>query len=159
VAAAWAVNPLMVGTGRTFTNLLLTDPSTAMGRLDGLVPLFAALLVMILIRSLAVGLTVGSGQSAGFFAPLAQIGMLIGTLSAVFFGFGGAPDELRILQSAGMAGILAGTLNIPIAAAVISVEIFGPDLGLPVALAAVLGFQVNRHHTVYDAGPGGRPDF
>ena len=158
VAAAWAVNPLMVGTGREFMNLLLTDPSTAMGRLDGLVPLFAALLVMILIRSLAVGLTVGSGQSAGFFAPLAQIGMLIGTLSAVFFGFGGAPDELRILQSAGMAGILAGTLNIPIAAAVISVEIFGPDLGLPVALAAVLGFQVNRHHTVYDAGPGGHPD-
>lgn len=154
VAATWAVNPLLVGNGREFTNLLLNDPLTAMGRLDGLVPMFVALFVFIFVRSMAVGFTVGSGQSAGFFVPLAQIGILIGTASAVLFGVGEAPDELRILQSTGMAGILAGTLNIPIAAAVISVEIFGPDLGLPVALAAVLGFQVNRHHTVYDAGPG-----
>jgi len=33
---------------------------------------------------------------------------------------------------------------------VIVSEIFGPHLGFPAAIAAILGFQLNRHHTVYD---------
>jgi len=28
--------------------------------------------------------------------------------------------------------------------------VFGPHLGFPAAIAAILGFQLNRHHTVYD---------
>ena len=92
----------------------------------------------------------GSGQSAGFFGPLAQIGMLIGTFTAFLFGYSGNPGDLHILQAAGLAGLIASSLNVPLAAAIIVSEVFGPQLGFPAAIAAILGFQLNRHHTVYD---------
>jgi CIC family chloride channel protein len=109
---------------------------------------------MMLVRSLAVGLTVGSGQSAGFFAPLAQMGMLIGTAVAFAFGYGGSPGDIHILQAVGLAGLLASSQNVPLAAAIIVSEVFGPHLGFPAALAAILGFQLNRQHTVYDVTLG-----
>ncbi len=76
--------------------------------------------------------------------------MLIGTFTAFLFGYSGNPGDLHILQAAGLAGLIASSLNVPLAAAIIVSEVFGPQLGFPAAIAAILGFQLNRHHTVYD---------
>ncbi len=138
----WLVNPAMLGSAGGFLQTLFDNPLIVSGSL--------AALLMVLVRSVAVGLTVGSGQSAGFFGPLAQIGMLLGTFTAILFGYAGNSGDLHILQAAGLAGMLASALNVPLAAAVIVSEIFGPHLGFPAAIAAILGFQLNRHHTVYD---------
>lgn len=154
VGLTWLVNPEMLGTGRDFLHRLFDHPSVISGRLGAAVPLALAALLMILVRSIAVGLTVGSGQSAGFFGPLAQIGMLIGTFTAILFGYSNDPGNLHILQAAGLAGLIASSLNVPLAAAVIVSEVFGPHFGFPAAIAAILGFQVNRHHTVYDVTLG-----
>jgi CIC family chloride channel protein len=161
VGITWLANPNMLGTGRDYFHLLFQDPSVVSGRLGTGVPLAFAALLMILVRAVSVGLTVGSGQSAGFFGPLAQIGMLIGTFTAFLFGYAGNPGDLHILQAAGLAGLIASSLNVPLAAAIIVSEVFGPQLGFPAAIAAILGFQLNRHHTVYDVTleekyPGGR---
>lgn len=150
VGISWAVNPEMMGTGRDFLHILLVDPTVVAGRLGNGFPLAAAALLMIIIRAFSVGVTVGSGQSAGFFGPLAQIGMLVGTFTAFIFGRSGVPGDLHILQAAGMAGLIASSLNVPLSAAIIVSEVFGPHLGFPAAIAAILGFQLNRHHTVYD---------
>ena len=144
------MNPDMMGTGRDFLHRLFEDPSVVTGRLGNGIPLVFAALIMILVRSVSVGLTVGSGQSAGFFGPLAQIGMLIGTFTAILFGCSGNSGDLHILQAAGLAGLIASSLNVPLAAAIIVSEVFGSHLGFPAAIAAILGFQANRHHTVYD---------
>jgi CIC family chloride channel protein len=153
IAAAglmWLVNPDLSGFGNGFLQKLFENPAILSGKLAGIMPLALAALVMVLVRSLAVALTVGSGQSAGFFGPLTQIGMLLGTFTAILFGFADNPGNLHILQAAGLAGMLASALNVPLAAAVIVSEVFGPHLGFPAAIAAILGFQLNRHHTVYD---------
>ena len=60
----------------------------------------------------------------------------------------------HILQAAGLAGLIASSLNVPLAAAIIVSEVFGSHLGFPAAIAAILGFQANRHHTVYDVTLG-----
>ena len=154
VGITWAVNPGMLGVGRGFLHALFRNPMVVMGRFGPEMHPLAAVAVMIFVRSMAVGLTVGSGQSAGFFAPLSQMGMLIGTAVAFLFGYTGNPGDLHILQVAGMAGLLASSQNVPMAAAIMIIEIFGPHLGFPAAIAAILGFQLNRQHTVYDAVPG-----
>ncbi len=154
VGLSWAMNPDMMGTGRDFLHRLFEDPSVVTGRLGNGIPLVFAALIMILVRSVSVGLTVGSGQSAGFFGPLAQIGMLIGTFTAILFGCSGNSGDLHILQAAGLAGLIASSLNVPLAAAIIVSEVFGSHLGFPAAIAAILGFQANRHHTVYDVTLG-----
>ena len=41
-------------------------------------------------------------------------------------------------------------MNIPIASAVMGVEIFGLYYSLPVALGAVIGFQTARNRTIYE---------
>jgi len=150
VGLVWMVNPAMLGTGSGFLQQLFDNPLIVSGKMAGILPLALAALLMVVVRSVSVGLTVGSGQSAGFFGPLAQIGMLLGTFTAFLFGYADNPGNLHILQAAGLAGMLASALNVPIAAAVIVSEIFGPHLGFPAAIAAILGFQLNRHHTVYD---------
>lgn len=154
VGLSWAVNPDMMGTGRDFLHRLFEDPSVVSVRCGNGIPLMFAALLMILVRAVSVGLTVGSGQSAGFFGPLAQIGMLIGTFTAYLFGCSGNPGDLHILQAAGLAGLIASSLNVPMAAAIIVSEVFGPQFGFPAAIAAILGFQANRHHTVYDVTLG-----
>ena len=150
VGITWLVNPMMLGSGGNLLQNLFDNPSVVSGKLTGILPLALAALLMVVVRSISVGITVGSGQSAGFFGPLAQIGMLLGTFTAILFGYADSPGNLHILQAAGLAGMLASALNVPLAAAVIVSEIFGPHLGFPAAIAAILGFQLNRHHTVYD---------
>ena len=145
-----AVNPAMLGTGGVFLREIFLDAAAAQGRLGPAVPTAVAVLLMMLVRASAVVLTVGSGQSAGFFAPLSQIGMLLGTFTAVLFGMHGNPGDLHVLQAVGFAGLVAGSLNVPVAAAIIVTETFGAPFGLVAALASVMVFQINRRHTVYD---------
>jgi len=145
----WWIQPEMLGTGRIFMHDLYGG-TAAVGRADSALPLAVAAILAMLVRGLATVLTVGSGQSAGFFAPLALIGMLLGTAVATVFGVAGQGPDLCILQAAGFAGLIAGSLNVPLAAAIIVSEMFGPSLGFAAAFAAILGFQLNRHHTVYD---------
>jgi H+/Cl- antiporter ClcA len=63
---------------------------------------------------------------------------------------------LKWLLIALAAGILASSMNIPIASAVMGVEIFGPQYSLPVTIAANIGFQINRHQTIYDFAMGSK---
>jgi len=59
--------------------------------------------------------------------------------------------------AAGFAGLLASVMNIPLAAAVMTTEIFGLQYSFPAGLAAIVAFQVTRAKTIYDyalAGAG-----
>ncbi len=46
-------------------------------------------------------------------------------------------------------------MNIPLAAAVMTIEIFGLQYSLAAGLAAIIGFQINRYQTIYDFAMGG----
>ena len=41
-------------------------------------------------------------------------------------------------------------MNIPLAAAVVTVEIFGPQYSFAAGFSVVVAFQIARHGTIYD---------
>lgn len=120
------------------------------GNLPGGIPLFAVLLLMAAAKGLTSALTISSGLSAGFTGPAILMGSLLGAGAAHYLGF--APDSAAYfaLVAAGFSGMLSSTMNVPIAAGVIAMEVFGLAFALPAGLSAVVGFQINRHNTIYD---------
>ena len=154
----WLVNPQLLGTASPLTNDLANGGSTLIhGSLSPAVPLALAAIVMLLLRVLGSYLTTGSGMSAGLTAPAVQIGMLAAVAAAQVV----APVATVPLAAAfivvGFVGMLAGAMNVPLAAAVLGIEVFGSSFAIPAAIAAVIAFQMNRHATIYDfalAGSG-----
>ncbi len=154
----WLVNPNLFGPASALTNALVNGDTTLLtGKLGAGLPLALVAVIMLGVRLLATYLTTGSGMSAGLTAPAIQLGMLAaiaaGELLVATTGIQANGAFLVI----GFAGMLAGAMNVPIAAAVLAAEIFGPGLGIPAVMATVIAFQMNRHSTIYDfalAGAG-----
>lgn len=147
----WFINPDLVGTSSpVFTSVLTGFRDGLYGKLGEGVPFAVVLIILILLKSLANSLTVGSGMSAGFAGPAMLIGLLAGAFFAEIFGISPETPEYFSLLAAGFAGVFSSTMNTPIATSVLTIELFGMFYSLPAGLAAVIGFQVNRHHTLYD---------
>ena len=158
VALVWLVNPLLLGdAGPLMEALPGGDTEPIFGILSRSVPLVVAALIMALVRTAAAYLTTGSGMSAGLTGPAIQVGLLCGLAAArLVVPEASFPVALPFLV-VGFSGMLAGSMNVPIAAAVMSVEIFGIEAAIPAAAASIIAFQVNRHQTIYDyaiAGSG-----
>ena len=105
---------------------------------------------MLLIKGVANCITVGSGMSAGFTGPSAIIGMLLGVFMATVLKLDPSSATYCAFIAAGFSGLLASSMNIPIAAAVLTIEVFGLQYSFPAGLAAIMGFQINRYQTIYD---------
>ena len=150
-AAAYFLNPELIGTSREIFKAVLSGNETLLyGNLNTSMPLYLVLALLIIAKALANSLTVGSGMSAGFAGPAIIIGMLAGAAFADIFGILPGTAEYFALLAAGFAGVFSSTMNTPIAVSVIIMELFGMHYGLPAGLGAVIGFQVNRQHTLYD---------
>jgi CIC family chloride channel protein len=108
------------------------------------------LLVIMVAKIVANCVTVASGMSAGFTGPAALVGMLAGAAVAMVFGYDPGGYSYTTLVVAGFAGTLASTMNIPLAASILAMEVFAPSFGVPAGLAAILGFQTARYNTIYD---------
>lgn len=147
---ARVVNPELMGTSNRLVTAVMTgDPVLLAGNLLGIAPLPLALAVVLLVKAIGNCVTVGSGMSAGFTGPVALIGMMIGALAAGLLGIPAFSATYCALVAAGFSGMLASSMNIPLAAAVMTIEVFGLQYSFPAALAAVVGFQVARHRTLY----------
>ena len=148
---AAVVNPHLIGVSSgIFPAIFSGDPAVLYGKLPAALPLAAVLVLMIAVKLLANSLTVGSGMSAGFTGPSMVAGLLLGALFAALFRIPSSTPEYYAMLAAGFAGVISSTMNTPIAAGVLTVEMFGLFYSLPAGLASVIGFQVNRHNTLYD---------
>ena len=147
----WLVNPFIVGTSEGIFDAVINGGRQILyGNLPDSVPLFWILLLLIVLKAAANSLTVGSGLSAGFAGPSMLIGLLAGAAFSELCGFHAGTPEYYAMLAAGFAGVFSSSMNTPIAVAVLTVELFGLHYGLPATLGAVIGFQLNRHHTLYD---------
>ena len=157
---SWLVNPGIMGTSENLIADLASGRSTTIyGNLPPSVPLAAILVVLAALKMTANSITVGSGLSGGFTGPAAIIGMLLGRAVGELIGAPAGSLEYHAMVAAGFTGMLASTLNVPIAAAIIAIEVFGIQHGVASGLTAVLAFQLNRRATIYDSSLEEEPGY
>lgn len=157
VTIAWLVQPELLGSSRELVRKLMFDPTALALNGGGALPLALVCIILLVLKSWGTSLTVGTGMSAGFVGPVVIMGMLISCAFCDLFGIPLISPLYYAALAAGFAATLASVMNVPIAAAIISLEIFGVHYGLPAALAAIIGFQINRSRTIYDLFPASAP--
>lgn len=97
-----------------------------------------------LLKIIFTAITLNLGGSGGIVTPIFFIGATAGNLFAKLFGL-----DLATFSAIGMVGLLAGAANTPIAASIMAVELFGPQLAPYAAVACVISFLMTGHRSVY----------
>lgn len=77
--------------------------------------------IVVVVKSLASALSIGSGGSVGREGPIVQIGSALG--SALGQAFNMSEDQVRNLVACGAAGGIAATFNAPIAGVIFALEV------------------------------------
>jgi CIC family chloride channel protein len=102
---------------------------------------------VVIIKTLASAVSIGTGGSVGREGPIVQIGSAIG--SAIGQVLKISADRIRTLVGCGAAAGIAATFNAPIAGAMFALEIILGDFGLatfsPIVISAVAATAVSRH--------------
>ena len=89
-------------------------------------------------------LTIGLGGSGGLFAPTVLMGGLAGTIAAHILN-----ANIMVLVTTGTAAALAGVINVPIAAVIIVVEVFGVGFIIPAAIGSAVAFLLAKNVVIY----------
>ena len=99
-------------------------------------------------------ITLGAGFKGGEVTPLFFIGAALGNTLAIAMG---APVDL--FAAIGLVAIFAAATNTPIASAILGMELFGPGIGLYLALACIIAYYCSSHKGIYSAQRLGVPKF
>ncbi|GFO70222.1 permease [Geomonas limicola] len=143
----WSLNPLLgggllilVGT-QVSTNYLGLGLDTIESGLNGAVlPAGAAFW-----KSVTTSITLGCGGSGGILTPIFFIGTATGNLYAQLVN----PSYLAAFSCIGMVALLAGSANTPIAASVMAMELFGPQIAPFAAIACMVSFLIVGYRSIY----------
>lgn len=103
--------------------------------------------VVIFLKSIATGLTLGSGGNGGNFAPSLFVGSYLGFVVAKTMDLTGIHHDLPLANftMVGMAGILSGLFHAPLTAIFLIGEITGGyDLMVPLMMVSSISFAVSR---------------
>lgn len=97
-----------------------------------------------LLKALFTSITLNFGGSGGIITPI----FFVGATSGVWFA------NVMHLDSAtfaaiGLVCVLAGAANTPIAASILGVELFGPEIAPYATVACVISFLMTGHRSVY----------
>jgi CIC family chloride channel protein len=112
-------------------------------------------------KLVAAALTVGSGASAGDFAPSLVIGGLLGGAfgHACAIAFDDPSIQPAAFVLVGMGTFYGGIAHVPLSALVLVSELAGSyDLLVPMMLAIAVALVTLRHWTLYPAQPASKRD-
>lgn len=153
------MTPLLFGTGDGLYAALLAGRmrDLSIHVLPTITSPAVLLIGVILAKIVGNCLTTDSGMSAGFTGPAALAGLAGGALVATLIGIPPGSVGYVVLLAAGFSGMLAATMNTPLAGAILAVELFGTGYGIPGALSAMIAFEVARYSTIYDVALAKRP--
>ncbi len=101
---------------------------------------------VVIVKSLASAISIGSGGAVGREGPIVQIGSAIGSAFGQMLRVSG--NRMRNLVGCGAAAGIAATFNAPIAGAIFSLEIILGEFEMgtfgPIVLASVMATVVSR---------------
>jgi CIC family chloride channel protein len=103
--------------------------------------------IIVLLKSFATGLTLGSGGNGGNFAPSLFVGSYLGFFVAKFMDFTNINSHLPVTNFTivGMAGILSGLFHAPLTAIFLIGEITGGyDLMVPLMIVSSISYAVSK---------------
>jgi len=107
------------------------------------------LLGLIVVGKIATNtVTVGSGSPAGVTLPVLMVGAAAGNIVASLLHASDPAHHIAFVAT-GMAGMLAAVLNVPIAAMIILMEMFGTSYAVPAVLGSIIAFSIARSEVVY----------
>ena len=102
---------------------------------------------LVVIKSLASAICIGTGGSVGREGPIVQIGSAIGSTIGQMLKI--SADRMRTLVGCGAAAGIAATFNAPIAGSMFALEMILGDFGLatfsPIVISSVIATAVSRH--------------
>lgn len=136
--------PEVAGTGLHVIQDLLSDYGGS-----------GVLLLLIGAKILATSFTVGFGGSGGLVIPALFVGAAAGNLIAgllAWMGLAGADGMLPSLVISAMSATLAGIANVPVSAAILSVEMAGLRLAVPATIGSVIGYVIGKSSVIYGNG-------
>lgn len=109
--------------------------------------LYALLLVVILLKPVATGITIGSGGNGGNFAPSLFLGAFIGYLFSSLIGeTGWIHLPVSNFTIVAMAGLLSGIFQAPLTGIFLIAEITGGyELIIPLMIVSALSFAVSKY--------------
>ncbi len=154
--------PEVLGLGYGFLQYLIDGKMNLIGISFLSAPIFVVLVLVVLFKIIATSLTVGSGGSAGVFAPSLVIGGFVGAafwmaLNSVLPGVIPVPAPLVIV---GMMALFAGVGRVPIAVILMVSEMTGTlSLLAPSMVAVVISYFVTGpKYTIYRSQVAMRSD-
>ena len=113
--------------------------------------LLGTIVVIMMIKSVATGLTLGSGGNGGNFAPSLFVGSYLGFSVSKFFqliGFSSIP--LQNFTVVGMAAVLSGLFHAPLTAVFLIAEITGGyGLIVPLMIVSSISFAISKRYDKY----------
>lgn len=108
--------------------------------------LYGLLLLVILLKPIATGITLGGGGNGGNFAPSLFLGAFVGFLFSSIITDLGLPLPINNFTIVGMAGILSGIFHAPLTGIFLIAEITGGyELIIPLMLVSALSYAVSKY--------------
>ncbi len=95
------------------------------------------------LKGVFTSFTLNFGGMGGIVTPIFYMGSSSGAWFAQIFGLNRAT-----FAAIGMASLLSGTTNTPIASSIIAVQLFGSKLGPYAAISCILSFLITGHTSV-----------
>lgn len=96
------------------------------------------------MKSVFTSATLSFGGSGGIVTPIFFIGSASGNALARIFNL-----DVSVFSALGFVAVLAGAANTPIAAIIMSIELFGPGIAPYAAAACAVSFLITGHRSVY----------
>lgn len=138
-AAAGHASSLLLGAPLALGSGYAAIEATSTGAVEG-----PSAVWLLILRSIAVLATLGSGVAGGSFLPLLSLGAIAGAAVAPLL-----PGTASLLPVIGMAAFLSAGYGVPLTAAVFVAESTGaPGYVIPGLVAAAIAYTVSGGHTL-----------
>lgn len=158
LAAIYFILPPLFGEGydsvKSVANATIdsfTDNTTLLGYLPGTWDLIAFTGLIVLLKPVAAGITIGSGGNGGNFAPSLFTGAYLGFFfSTLLNNIPGIKIPVSNFSLAGMAGILSGVMYAPLTAIFLIAEVTnGYELFIPLMIVSSFSFFIVKSYEPY----------